>query len=362
APEDTPAEDIFSFHRSNDFDHVAAEVKAVREAVGITEIANFAKYKVTGADAEGWLSHILTNRMPRVGRIVLSPMLNHQGKLIGDFTVARTAPDTFYMFGSSSAQEYHMRWFERHLPADGTVAVEQLGQRLVGLSIAGPKARDVLANVTGDDVSGDAFRFMDFREMDVAGVPALVGRISFTGDLGYEMWVEPCYERKLYDTLMERGAAHGLKNFGVRALLSMRLEKNFPTWARELRPIYGPFEADMDRFVDLKKNDFIGREAAARERDEGPALKRITLAVDAADADVIGDEPIWHDGKVVGWVTSGGYAHHVAASLAQGYVPAGLANATANGAFEVEILGEKRAARFVPEPLFDPSAERMRHA
>ena len=360
APQGVPAEDVVSFHRSNDFGPVKAEVEAVRNGVGVTEISNFAKYRVTGPGAEGWLSHLMTNTMPRQGRIVLTPMLNPQGKLIGDFTIAKLRDDDFRMFGSLQAQNYHMRWFERHLPEDGSVRVEALGMRLMGLSIAGPKARDVLARLTDEDVSGDAFRFMDVRRMDLAAVPALVGRITYTGDLGYEIWVEPVYERRLYDAIMQAGADLGIRNFGMRALLSMRLEKNFPTWFRELRPIYGPFEAGLDRFVDLRKNDFIGRAAAAREKEEGGTLRRVTMVVDAISADVIGDEPIWHDGEVVGWVTSGGYAHHVDASLAQGYVPVALADDTANGAFEIEILGERCPARLQLEPPFDPEARRMR--
>ena len=153
----------------------------------------------------------------------------------------------------------------------------------------------------------------------------MINRVTYTGDLGYEIWVKPEYQRRLYDKVMEAGEEFGIVNFGMRALLSMRLEKNWPTWYRELRPIYGPFEADAGRFVDLKKNDFIGREAAAREKEDGGKLRRVTFVVDAGDADVLGDEPIWHDGKVVGWVTSGGYAHYVDRSLAQGYVPKELA-------------------------------------
>jgi dimethylglycine dehydrogenase len=297
--------------------------------------------------------------MPRTGRIVLTPMLNEAGKLIGDFTVAKVSDEKFYMFGSSQAQVYHMRWFERHLPKDGTVSIEALGMGLVGLSIAGPKSRDVLAGLTDEDVSGEAFKFMAFREMDLAGVPVKIGRITYTGDLGYEIWVAPEYERRLYEKIMEAGEEFGIVNFGMRALLSMRLEKNFPTWFRELRPIYGPFEAGLDRFVDLTKNDFIGLEAASREHADGPNLKRVTFVVDADDADVIGDEPIWHDGEVVGWVTSGGYAHYVDASLAQGYVPAKLANG-AGGNFEIEIIGERRPAKLQHAPLFDPEGARMR--
>ncbi len=399
APKGTEPVDILSFHRSNDFEHVGNEVRAVRQSVGITEIANFAKYEITGPGAEGWLSHLMTNTMPRTGRIVLTSMLNDSGKLIGDFTIAKADDDRFVMWGSSGAQIYHMRWFEQHLPDDGSARIHRFGQTLVGLSIAGPNSRKVLEKLTDDDVSKDTFRFMDFREMAVGGAPCMVNRITFTGDLGYEIWMEPAYERLVYGAIKEAGAEFAIADFGMRALLSMRLEKNFPTWFAELRPIYGPFEASMERFVKLSKNDFIGREAAAREHDEGPALRRVSFVIDADTADVMADEPVWakvgdtdygsvvkphgygasrfdldgneverienasiHDGdwRVVGWVTSGGYGHSVEASLAQAYVPAQLAERGEEGLFEIEILGHRCAARIAIEPLFDPQGEKMR--
>src|SRR5207253_7776271 len=199
-----------------------------------------------------------------------------------------------------------------------------------------------------------------YRAMDVANCPALVNRVSYTGDLGYEIWVAPEYQRCLYNRIRAAGQDLELVHFGMRALLSLRLEKNFPTWYRELRPIYGAFEAGLDRFVDLGKPDFIGREAALAEKATGGKLRRVSFGVDASDADVLGDEPIWHDGKVIGWVTSGGYGHYVERSLAQGYVPRSLAGDTGPGAFEIEILGERRAATIAPEPLFDPQGRRMR--
>ena len=360
APEGTEARDIVSFRRSNDFEHVKAECQAVRSGVGITEIANFAKYEIAGSGAEAFLDRLMTNRMPALGRMVLTPMLNETGKLIGDFTIARIADDRFLMWGSSQAEIYHMRWFERHLPQDGSVRVTPINLGWVGLSIAGPKARDLLARVTGDDVSNDAFPFMASRAMDVASAPCHVSRISYTGDLGYEIWMAPHYERRVYDALKEAGADLGLRDFGMRALLCLRLEKNFGTWFREFRPIYGPFEADLGRFVALNKGDFIGREAAIREKESGGTLRRVSFVVEAGDADVIGDEPIWHDGKVVGWITSGGYGHHVDASLAQGYLPKDLAALGSDGAFEIEIIGERVKARIITQPLFDPRAERMR--
>ncbi len=358
-------EDVFSFRRSADFDHVAAECKAVRERVGLSETSAFAKYEVTGANAETWLSHMMANKMPRQGRIVLTPMLNEAGKLIGDFTIAKAGPERFFIFGSGSAEKYHMRWFEQHLPPnaqkDGSVAIRPLGLSLVGLTIAGPNARKVLAKLTGEDVSNETFRFMDFREMALADLPVMVGRISYTGDLGYEIWLTPDHQRQMFDALLAAGEEHGIRLFGIRALMSLRLEKNFGTWAREFRPLYGPFEAGLGRFVDLSKNAFIGRDGAMAEKENGAERALVSMIVEAADADVIGDEPIWHDGKVVGWVTSGGYAHHAGVSMAQGYLPAALAaSVTSGGTFEIEVLGERFAARVQREPLFDPQASRMR--
>ena len=397
APEGTEAKDDLSFHRSNDFEHVGNEVRAVRDRVGVTEIANFAKYEIAGEGAEAWLSRLMTNTMPRTGRIVLTPMLNENGKLIGDFTIAKADDSRFMVWGSTAAQIYHMRWFEKHLPQDGSVRIRRFGQTLVGLSIAGPKSRAVLEALADIDVSNEAFRFMDYREMDVAGCPCRVNRISYTGDLGYEIWMEPAYERTVYHAIKAAGADHGIADFGMRALLSMRLEKNFPTWFAELRPIYGPYEGAMDRFIKLSKNDFIGRSAAAREAEEGPRLRRVSLVIEAEDTDVMGDEPVWarvgsrdyglvalphghgaprfgpdgnelpkpapqKDGewRVVGWVTSGGYGHYVEMSLAQGYVPAELSELPDSGLFEVEILGRRCPARIAVEPPFDPTGERMR--
>ncbi|MER8380833.1 FAD-dependent oxidoreductase [Mesorhizobium sp. M0142] len=410
APKGSEPKDIVSFHRSNDFGAIGEEVCATRERVGVTEIANFAKYEVSGPGAEDFLNRLMTNRMPKTGRIVLTPMLNEFGRLIGDFTIAKAGEERFMIWGSSAAQKYHMRWFEKHLPKDGPraseVRIHRFDQTLVGLSIAGPKSRDLLQKLVDVDISTKAFRFMDFREMAVGGAPCMVNRITYTGDLGYEIWMAPAYQRLVYKAIKEAGEEFGLVDFGMRALLSMRLEKNFPTWFRELRPIYGPFEGSMDRFIKLEKNDFIGREAAAKEQAAGPKLRRVSFIVDAADADVMGDEPIWAkvgdkdfgtvekphgygaprfdaggkevrgsnaaegasavrgivDGnwRVVGWVTSGGYAHYVEKSMAQGYVPAVLAENESAGLFEIEILGHRRSARINVEPPFDPSGEKMR--
>jgi dimethylglycine dehydrogenase len=235
------------------------------------------------------------------------------------------------------------------------------GMALTGLSLAGPLARKVLEKITDTDVSNEAFPFMSFRKMEFGMVPAMIGRLTYSGDLGYEIWVAPEFQLALYDRIMEAGKEFGLKLFGLRALLSLRLEKNFGTWYREYRPIYTPVEAGITSYIKLD-HDFIGKSAYEAELAKGPDRKLVMFEVDpnpTDPADVIGDEPVWHDGKVVGWITSGGYGHYVGKSLALGYVPAAIAAPGTEG-FEIEIIGERRPARLLSEPAFDPQGLRMR--
>lgn len=252
-----------------------------------------------------------------------------------------------------------MRWFEQHLPADGSVRVRARGAGLTGLAIAGPNARKLLEKVTGADVSNAAFPFMAIRKMHIGMAPALVGRVSYTGDLGYELWIEPEYQRSIFNTLVSAGEEFGLGLFGSRALNALRLEKNYASWAREYRPIYGPLEAGLDRFVAYNKEaDFIGKAAALEEKQSGGKLRLRAFVMDAADADVIGDEAIWFGDEVRGWVTSGGYAHNAKASIAMGYIPKEIAEES--DGFEIELLGKRHKARMQPAPLFDANYERMR--
>jgi len=357
APSAEEAFDEISFRRSNAHPHVAAECKAVQGSVGLLEISNYGKFDIRGPGTADWLSHMMTNRVPAVGRIALTPMLNERGKLIGDFTMCRIAADHVFLVGTYAAETYYMRWFERHMPASG-VSVRPCAMEYVGLSIAGPNSRALLQSLVREDLSTAAFPFMSFRHMEIGMVPGYVGRLSFTGDLGFEIWVTTDYQRALYDLLVKTGRDHGLKLFGGRALNSMRIEKSFGSWAREFRPIYGPLEAGLERFVDFKKNEFIGRSAALEEKESGGALRLVSFRVDATDADAIGDEPIWHDGKAVGWVTSGAFGHRVNHSLALGYVPAALAKADTG--FEIEIIGERRQAHRLNGPAFDASGKLMR--
>ncbi len=356
-PGEEPREDV-TFRRSNAYPVVAEECTTVRERVGLTECSNFAKYRVTGAGSADWLQRLFTNRLPRVGRINLTAALDPSGHIVGEFSVARVGTDDFFLFGSQIAEAHHSRWFLGHL-ADG-VRFDVLGLSLVGLSLAGPRARDVLQSVTDASLATENYPFMTFRRIDVGMIPAYVGRMTYTGDLGYEIWVAPEYQRALFDLLWQAGQPYGIGLFGFRALMSLRMEKMFGTWAREYRPIYTPVQARMHRSLKLD-HDFIGRAAVEAELARGPArtLGYFDITPDPAEpADVLGDEPIWHDGAVVGWVTSGAYAHYSRRSLAFGYVPSELA--VPGAMFEVEIIGQRRPARLLPEPVLDPAGQRMR--
>ena len=358
APKGEPLEETPSFRRSNAFAAVARECQTVRTAVGINEIHNFGKYLVEGDGAAKWLDWIMAGRLPKPGRMSLTPMLSPKGKIIGDFTIARLAEDRFQLIASFSTQAYHTRWFAQHLPKTG-VALRNVSTERIGFQIAGPKARTLLAAVALNDVSREALPFMTVAEMDIGICKAQVQRISYTGDLGYEIYVDRDNQVALYHALTEAGISLGLAPFGMRAMMSLRLEKSFGAWLREFRPDYMPGETKLDRFVDYQKpGDFIGKRAVLDEKENGPARKLCTFVVEAADADVHGDEPIWVGGDVVGFVTSGGFAHYCNVSVAIGFLPVALI--TEGREVEIEILGERRNAKLITEPLFDPKGERMR--
>ncbi|MCC2663975.1 MAG: glycine cleavage system protein, partial [Geminicoccaceae bacterium] len=300
APAGSEPHEVPTFRRSNAHEPVGRECRAVRDGVGLLEIANYGKHEIAGPGAEAWLDRLLAGRLPRAGRLALAPMLAPSGRLMGDLTVARLATERFMIVGSGVAERFHLRWFEHHLPPSG-VSVRPIATERPGFALAGPRSREVLAALTDEDVTAEAFRFFDIRRIDVGTVPAWVARVSFTGELGFEIYVDAAYQLALYDELVRAGAEHGLVHFGGRALNALRLEKSFGAWLREYTPDVTPAEAGLARFVDLDKGDFIGRAAVLRQQDEAPRHELVTLVVDAADADAYGDEPVLSDGRVVGF-------------------------------------------------------------
>ncbi len=343
--------------RSNAFPIVAEEVEAVRTAAGAYEIAQYARYEVTGSGAEAWLDQLLAGRMPDVGRIRLSPMLNEAGRLMGDLSVTRLGADRFWLTGSYYLQDWHMRWFDRHRPAAG-VAVENITRSRMGFAVSGPASREILAGLTDEDVSGDGLPFMAVRECRVGSHSAVVGRLSLTGELGYEIVVAAAHELDLWRELSEAGAAHGLRPVGDYAVDSLRLEKGYGIWNAEFTQRYTPGESGLDRYIAWDKGPFVGREAALREREEGVARRLVSLEIDAADAEAGADDGIWLGDRLVGFVTSGGFGHHVGASLALAYIDADVIASSPE--LSVSVVGESRPCRILPEPPYDPQGQRIR--
>ncbi len=345
-----------TFRRSRAHAYVGREVKAVREAVGAIEIANFAKHAFKGEGARAFLDQVLAGRLPKPGRIALTPMLTPKGKLYGDLSVACLAEDHFLLLGSGAMQDAHRRWFEARLPESG-VRYENLSSRLHGIGISGPQSRALLARITRDDVSAQAFKFRDIRQTFVGDVPAILARISFSGELGYEIYVAPPNQLKLAEAIEDAGADLGLRWYGARALMSLRLEKGWGAWTLDFRPDFTAAESGLDVFIHWDK-DFVGKQAALAESKAGPKKKLVTMVVNADDIDVSNDEAVMKDGEAIGYVSSGGYAHHVGKSVALGYLPTELAKAGTR--VEVEIMGELYSAEVLQEPLYDANGGRMR--
>ena len=345
-----------TFHRSRAHKYVAREVKAVRENVGGIEIANYAKHEFKGPGSREFLNYILAGKLPCPGRINLTPMLTSKGKLYGDLTVACMEDEYFILFGSGLMQEAHRRWFENRLPEKG-VSYANRSDDYHGVAISGPKSRELLKRITRDDVTSGSFRFRDIRQTYVGNVPAIIIRMSFSGELGYEIYCKPHYLIKLAENIEEAGEDLRFCWFGTRALLSMRLEKQWGVWTMDFRPDFTAAESGLDAFIDWNK-DFIGKEAAERENRNGTKQKLVTLTIESEEIDVSNDEAILKNGEPIGYVSSGGYAHYVKKSVALGYVP--TEHSKPGTKVQVEILGEMYNAEIQDTPLYDPDGIRMR--
>ncbi|HYL03613.1 MAG TPA: FAD-dependent oxidoreductase [Steroidobacteraceae bacterium] len=357
APAGMQAAETPTYRRSEAFPVVREECRAVRGAVGLYETTNYGKYEVTGRGARAWLDRVFAWRIPRPGRFALAPMLNCAGRIAGDMSMACLAEDRFMVVGSGFAEEFHLRWFAGAEPPPD-VFVRSTASTLAGLSIAGPRSRELVQRLVRIDLSAAAFRLFDVRETAVGFAPAILTRAGFTGELGYEIWTTPDYFATLYDDVLEAGRDLGLAHFGGRALSSLRLEKGYGSFNKDFRPDYTPGETGLDRFVDFTKAEFTGRSAALAERAAGPKRRFVILEVEALDADVIGYESIMKDGAAVGYVTSGAFGFCIGKSLAAGYVPTALARDGER--FEIDILGEMRPAVVRLEPLYDPQGLRLR--
>jgi dimethylglycine dehydrogenase len=352
APVETP-----TYRRSEAFPVVGAECRAVRQTVGLYETTNYGKYEISGRGARAWLDRVFACRIPRPGRLGLAPMLNPAGRIVGDLSIACLADDRFLIVGSGFAEEFHLRWFWQSAPP-ADVGVRSAASTLAGLSIAGPRSRELVQRLVRDDLSPQAFKLFDVRETAVGFAPSILTRAGFTGELGYEIWTTPDYFASLYDDVREAGSELGLVHFGGRALSSLRLEKAYGSFNKDFRPDYTPGETGLDRFIDFKKAEFVGRDAALAERVAGAKRRFVVMEVETRDAEVIGYESIMKDGKAVGYVTSGAYGHCIGRSLAAGYVPSALAREGER--FEIDIFGDLCVATVRLEPIYDPQGVRLR--
>ena len=343
-----------SLRRSNAFEVEAAEAKAVRDGVGLLDISGFSRYEVSGPNAEAWLDRLFATKLPAPGRARLAVMLSPAGRLKGDLTLFNWGDGTWWIMGSYYLRSWHMRWFHDRL-GDG-VMIRDVSDDIVGFSLSGPKSAEVLNRVADGEV---ALPFMGCAEIDVGLVRARVGRLSVSGELGFEINCRAAEHIALRRTLLEAGAESGLIEYGFNAMLSLRLEKSFGIWSAEFTQDRTPAMTGMDRWIAWDKGDFTGREAALAERDgDGPAQRLVTLEVDADGADASGYEPVWANGRRVGFVTSGGYGHTVGKSLAMALVDRDKADPGTE--LSVHVVGVERAARVIPPSPHDPEGRAMR--
>lgn len=344
-----------SLRRSNAFDIIGAEARAVREKAGLLDITGFSRYEVIGPGTEAWLDRIFASRLPKPGRARLAPMLGHDGKLRGDLTILNWGEGRYWIMGSYYLREWHLRWFEDN--KSESINLRDISDIVTGFSLAGPHSRDILQKLTHQDVA--ALPLLACSEMDVGLLRCHVARVSITGELGYEVNCSALEHSTLRQLMLEAGAEYGLTEFGFSSGNSLRLEKSYGVWSREFTQGYTPGATGLDRFIAWDKGDFIGAVAARKERDGAPSKQvLVTLEIDALDSDASGYEPVWHQGTLVGFVTSGGYGHTIGKSLALAMVNRDVA--IEGTEISAHIVGEERRALVIPGSPYDPTGAAMR--
>lgn len=350
-------EEHYGYRRNNVFEVVRAEVAAVQDRVGILDLTGFAKYDISGPQAEPFLNRICANQVPRkVGGIALVHTLSTNGRILGEMTISRLADDRFYALSAAAAELRDQDLLTGNVLGGESVRIENVSEQLGVLVVSGPKSRELLSLLTSADLSNPAFRWLSARNIEVAGHPVRALRVSYVGELGWELHVPMASLAALYDALWEHGAQFGIANYGLYAVNSMRMEKGYKAWSSELTNELNMLEADMARFIDFKKADFVGK-AATLAQASWP-LKIVYAAVDADDADVRGGEPVLVGERCIGVTTSGAYGHRVKQSLAFACVP--LEFSVSDSHFDVLIQGERRRATVLAGPVYDPDNLRMR--
>jgi 4-methylaminobutanoate oxidase (formaldehyde-forming) len=365
APEGAEPRDVYSYGRQNWFDAVGEEHRAVRERVGLFDQTSFAKFLVVGRDAEAALSWIAANDVAKpVGSLVYTQMLNQRGGIECDLTVSRLAEDSYYVVTGTGFATHDFAWIKANIRDGLDARIIDTTSAFAVLSLMGPRARDVLAAVTDRDVSNIEFPFGSWREIMIAGAPVRALRVTYVGELGWELHLPVETAGAVYDAIMTAGRPHGIANAGYRAIESLRLEKGYRAWGSDIGPDHTPLEAGMAWAVKLKQNTpFLGREALA-EQTVGPLKKRLAgFTVDDPAIVLLGRETIFRDGQQVGWLTSGGYGYTVEKNIGYGYVRNADGVPTAwltSGRYELEVATERVPAQIHLAPLYDPKMERIK--
>ncbi|MGH3087549.1 MAG: GcvT family protein [Rubrobacteraceae bacterium] len=338
---------------------IPAEHLATRERAGLFDQTSFAKIEVEGPGACSFLQRLCDNDVDRpAGTVTYTQMLNERGGIECDFTVTRLSEDRFRIVTGAAFGVHDMDWMRRHLPPDGSVSVRDATSKLACIGIQGPRSREILSSVCEDDLSNEAFGYMRAREIVVGDAPCLALRVTYVGELGWELYPPMEFGARLWDTLFEAGSPHGLVPAGYRAIDSLRLEGGFLAWAADITPETNPYEAGLGFAVKLDKGDFIGREVLNKAKAEGSLHRLSCLVLAGADVAALGDEPVRIEGLVVGRATSGGIGYSVEKSIAYSYLPVEFAEPGTE--LTVEVFGEEVPAEVVSEPLWDPRHERVR--
>lgn len=360
APKGMDAKDVWSFRRSNYFEHVGNECRHVHENVGLLDMTPFSKFEVAGPGAAGWLNSLLANRIPHAtGRIGLCHLLSGNGGVRSEFTVYRMGDEKFYLVSAGAFERHDFDYLDKLLPADGSVKLRRITTQMGVLVLAGPGSRSLLAKVSDADFSTPAFPWLSGRFIDVGAGQAHALRVNFIGELGWELHHPIEMQNYLFDLLMEEGREFGIRPFGIRAMMSMRLEKSYRLIPRELSIEYAALESGLDRFVRLDKNAFLGRDALLAWKEKGFRYSFATLEVhDVEDVDARGTEPIFLGDRMVGRCTSGGYGWRLGKSLALAMLERG--HDAIGAELEVSILGKPHRATVLEESPFDPKNERLR--
>jgi dimethylglycine dehydrogenase len=362
APPGVPAKDVWSFRRSNYFEHVGNEALHLRRHVGVIDLTPFTKHEVTGPGAESWLDGLVANKVPtKIGRIALCHALTRRGGIRSEFTITKIAEQHFYVVSAGAAERYDSDYLQEHLPRDGSVSLRNITMSRGCFVVAGPRSRDVLAKLVDAPLDNAAFPWLTGQVSEVGlATDVYLLRVNFVGALGWELHFPIEYAHHLFDAVFAAGAEFGIRMAGMRAMESLRLEKSYRMWGSDLTPDYTPYEAGLDRFVRLSKGPFIGKEALEKQLKAGVPHRFITFEVhDVTDADPLGNEPLFdRKGRIIGRATAGYYGHALQKSLGLGYVKPEFAAVGSD--IEIEILGLRKRATVLVDSPYDPENKDLR--